>query len=75
MLFKPSFFIQPKHNLCKSSFCFHLQSAQSHFYAESVVIQVTLVAISATLAAYCCKVVNCCAPAPKMVSYHQTIVT
>ncbi|KAK2852058.1 hypothetical protein Q5P01_008334 [Channa striata] len=37
-----------------------------HFYAESGIIQVVLFAISATLAAYCSKVVNCCAPAPKM---------
>ncbi|KAG7235453.1 hypothetical protein INR49_002684 [Caranx melampygus] len=41
-------------------------STQSHFYAECVVIQAVLLAISATLAAYCCKVINCCAPDPKV---------
>lgn len=53
-------------------FCnFQLQNTQNHFFAESVLIQAALLAISATLAAYCCKVVNCCAPAPKMVSYYH----
>ncbi|XP_070711223.1 membrane-spanning 4-domains subfamily A member 4A-like isoform X1 [Pempheris klunzingeri] len=46
--------------------CHKIESAHNHFHAEGVVIQVALLAISATLAAYCCKVVNCCAPAPKM---------
>ncbi|XP_073330892.1 uncharacterized protein [Pagrus major] len=46
--------------------CHSIESTQSHFYAECVVIHVALLAISATLAAYCCKVANCCAPAPKM---------
>uniref|UniRef100_UPI0037E7BADA membrane-spanning 4-domains subfamily A member 4A-like n=1 Tax=Semicossyphus pulcher TaxID=241346 RepID=UPI0037E7BADA len=46
--------------------CHKIENTQSHFYAEGVLIQVALLAISATLAAYCCKVVNCCAPAPKM---------
>ncbi|KAM6894452.1 uncharacterized protein PEZ65_022130 isoform 2-T2 [Lycodopsis pacificus] len=41
-------------------------STNSHFFAEVVVIQAALFAISVTLAAYCCKVVNCCSPAPKM---------
>lgn len=44
------------------------QGATSHFSAEIIVLEVALFAISATLAAYCCKVVNCCSPAPKMVS-------
>ncbi|XP_041821172.1 uncharacterized protein LOC121626626 [Chelmon rostratus] len=46
--------------------CRKIESTHSHFYAESVVIQVALMAISVTLAIYCCKVINCCAPAPKM---------
>lgn len=33
-----------------------------------MLIQVALFAISVTLAAYACKVVNCCGSAPKMVS-------
>lgn len=46
--------------------CHKIESSQDHFYAEGAVIQATLLAISAALAAYCCKVVNCCSPAPKM---------
>ncbi|XP_042257176.1 uncharacterized protein LOC121889358 [Thunnus maccoyii] len=46
--------------------CHVIQGTQAHFYAEGAVIQATLLAISAALAAYCCKVVNCCSPAPKM---------
>ncbi|XP_041634835.1 uncharacterized protein LOC121504220 [Cheilinus undulatus] len=46
--------------------CHMIDNTQSHFYAEGVVIQVTLLAISVTLASYCCKVANCCAPAPKV---------
>ncbi|XP_037832617.1 uncharacterized protein LOC108242261 isoform X2 [Kryptolebias marmoratus] len=38
----------------------------AHFFAGGVLIQAALLAISVTLAAYCCKVVNCCGPAPKM---------
>ncbi|TNM93467.1 uncharacterized protein LOC130522879 [Takifugu flavidus] len=46
--------------------CSNIEKTQNHFFAESVIIQVTLMAIAVTLAAYCCKVVHCCAPAPKM---------
>ncbi|XP_059211369.1 uncharacterized protein LOC131990000 isoform X2 [Centropristis striata] len=46
--------------------CQKIESIQTHFFAEGVVIQAALLAISVTLAAYCCKVVNCCSPAPKM---------
>nr|XP_061815329.1 membrane-spanning 4-domains subfamily A member 4A-like isoform X2 [Nerophis lumbriciformis]XP_061816009.1 membrane-spanning 4-domains subfamily A member 4A-like isoform X2 [Nerophis lumbriciformis] len=46
--------------------CHILERTRNHLFAESIIIQVTLLAISITLAAYCCKVVNCCAPAPKM---------
>ncbi|CAB1421324.1 unnamed protein product [Pleuronectes platessa] len=46
--------------------CHSIENIRSHFYAESVLIHAALLAISVTLAAYCCKVVNCCAPAPRM---------
>ncbi|XP_029382476.1 uncharacterized protein LOC115059027 [Echeneis naucrates] len=46
--------------------CHKIENAQSHFHAECVVIHTALLAISVTLAAYCCKVVNCCTPAPKV---------
>ncbi|XP_055359990.1 uncharacterized protein LOC114844764 isoform X4 [Betta splendens] len=47
-------------------FCNQLRKVHLQFYAESALVQVALFAISVTLAVYCCKVVNCCAPAPKM---------
>lgn len=46
--------------------CSNIESIHSHFYAEGVLIEAALLAISVTLAVYCCKVVNCCTPAPKM---------
>ncbi|XP_020514606.1 membrane-spanning 4-domains subfamily A member 4A [Labrus bergylta] len=46
--------------------CHKIENSQSHFFAEGIVIQVALLAISATLVAYCCKVANCCHPAPKV---------
>ncbi|KAF0044920.1 hypothetical protein F2P81_001449 [Scophthalmus maximus] len=48
--------------------CSNIESIHSHFYAEGVLIEAALLAISVTLAVYCCKVVNCCTPAPKMCS-------
>ncbi|XP_029931455.1 uncharacterized protein LOC115376129 isoform X1 [Myripristis murdjan] len=48
------------------SLCRQLEDAYSHLCSESILVQAALVAISITLAAYCCKVVNCCSPAPKM---------
>uniref|UniRef100_A0A3B5L4B2 Uncharacterized protein n=1 Tax=Xiphophorus couchianus TaxID=32473 RepID=A0A3B5L4B2_9TELE len=42
------------------------QSIHSHFFAGGILIQACLLAISATLAAYCCKVINCCGAANKM---------
>ncbi|XP_076004379.1 membrane-spanning 4-domains subfamily A member 4A-like [Genypterus blacodes] len=46
--------------------CHQAEGAYLHLQAESVLIQAALFAISATLAAYCCKVVNCCSPAPQV---------
>ncbi|XP_026171285.1 uncharacterized protein LOC113135438 isoform X2 [Mastacembelus armatus] len=46
--------------------CHKIQDTHSHFYAEGALIHAALLAISVTLAAYCCKVVKCCTPAPKM---------
>ncbi|XP_029310627.1 uncharacterized protein LOC115023609 isoform X2 [Cottoperca gobio] len=57
------------HNENTTSFridCHYIESILSHFCAECIVIHVVLVAISVTLAAYCCKVVNCCSPAPRV---------
>ncbi|XP_061565489.1 uncharacterized protein LOC133419983 [Cololabis saira] len=46
--------------------CYQIENLHSHFCAGAIVVQFALLAISATLAAYCCKVVNCCGPAPRM---------
>ncbi|MEQ2304562.1 hypothetical protein AMECASPLE_028419 [Ameca splendens] len=46
--------------------CYEIEMINTHFFAGGVVIHATLLAISATLAVYCCKVVNCCGPPPKM---------
>ncbi|XP_056155993.1 uncharacterized protein LOC130130338 [Lampris incognitus] len=48
------------------SVCQQLQNADYHRYAENILIHAALIAISATLAAYCCKVVNCCSPTANM---------
>ncbi|XP_026208881.1 uncharacterized protein LOC113157535 [Anabas testudineus] len=65
-----SYFCWNTHHSYNESFdyediCYQLRDAQMPFYAESEVIQALLFAISVTLAAYCCKVVNCCSPTPK----------
>ncbi|XP_043953752.1 uncharacterized protein LOC122820418 [Gambusia affinis] len=46
--------------------CQQIESIHSHFCAGGILIQACLLAISVTLAAYCCKVVNCCGAASKM---------
>ncbi|XP_042339494.1 uncharacterized protein si:ch211-212k18.8 [Plectropomus leopardus] len=46
--------------------CSMAANAYSHFFAECVLIQAALLAISFTLVAYSFKVINCCAPPPKM---------
>lgn len=53
-------------NTTDAEICHQIESTHSHFYAEIMLIQAALFAISVTLFAYCCKVVNCCSPAPKM---------
>ncbi|XP_014902781.1 uncharacterized protein LOC106956449 isoform X1 [Poecilia latipinna] len=49
-----------------NTICQQVESIHSHFFAGGILIQACLLAISATLAAYCCKVVNCCGAANKM---------
>ncbi|CAN9509755.1 unnamed protein product [Ophioblennius macclurei] len=46
--------------------CQRIGNTQSHFFAGVLLLEVTVLAISITLVAYACKVVNCCGPAPKM---------
>ncbi|XP_052340672.1 uncharacterized protein LOC127913154 isoform X2 [Oncorhynchus keta] len=46
--------------------CYSITDSTAHYFAELVLIQTALIAISVTLAAYCCKVVNCCSPGQRM---------
>uniref|UniRef100_A0A673XX42 Uncharacterized LOC115167030 n=1 Tax=Salmo trutta TaxID=8032 RepID=A0A673XX42_SALTR len=46
--------------------CVLFNNSATHYFAELILIQTALIAISITLAAYCCKVVNCCSPGPRM---------
>ncbi|KAM3590376.1 uncharacterized protein V6R79_008253 [Siganus canaliculatus] len=46
--------------------CLNLEKTTIHIFAEFVVVHAALVAISITLAVYCCKVVNCCGPPTRM---------
>ncbi|CAK6968651.1 uncharacterized protein LOC128384330 [Scomber scombrus] len=59
-----------------SEICHRIESTHNHFHADGAIIATLLFAISAALVAYCCKVVNCCSPAPKMpvITVHTTAV-
>ncbi|XP_046905149.1 uncharacterized protein LOC124487124 isoform X2 [Hypomesus transpacificus] len=46
--------------------CIMLSTAYRHYTVEHFLIQTVSVAISVTLAAYCCKVINCCSPTSRM---------
>ncbi|XP_036836873.1 uncharacterized protein LOC110526598 isoform X1 [Oncorhynchus mykiss] len=46
--------------------CYSITASTGHYLAELVLINTALIAISVTLAAYCCKVVNCCSPGQRM---------
>uniref|UniRef100_A0A4W5N9K6 Uncharacterized protein n=1 Tax=Hucho hucho TaxID=62062 RepID=A0A4W5N9K6_9TELE len=46
--------------------CYSIINSTAHYFAELVLIHTALIAISVTLAAYCCKVVNCCSPEERM---------
>ncbi|RVE60140.1 hypothetical protein OJAV_G00178000 [Oryzias javanicus] len=46
--------------------CVDLEKVHIRVFAGSLLIQTALLAISITLVAYCCKVVKCCGPAPKV---------
>ncbi|KAL4631443.1 hypothetical protein GN956_G15493 [Arapaima gigas] len=51
----------------ETSMCNKLINGIQHYHAVGFVVHTALIAISATLAAYCCKVINCCCPKSKMV--------
>uniref|UniRef100_A0A3Q3KJC1 Uncharacterized protein n=1 Tax=Monopterus albus TaxID=43700 RepID=A0A3Q3KJC1_MONAL len=46
--------------------CETVEKIHSHFYAGALLIHAVLLAISVTLAVFCCKVLNCCVPSPKV---------
>ncbi|XP_046905152.1 uncharacterized protein LOC124487126 [Hypomesus transpacificus] len=46
--------------------CMMLSTALESYSVEHFLIQAVSVAISVTLAAYCCKVINCCSPTSRM---------
>ncbi|KAJ3585476.1 hypothetical protein NHX12_014195 [Muraenolepis orangiensis] len=46
--------------------CGKLKNAYSHYSGGAMLVQLTLLAVSVTLAAYSCKVVNCCSPSSRM---------
>ncbi|KAJ0055737.1 hypothetical protein NL108_011317 [Boleophthalmus pectinirostris] len=48
------------------AYCRKIDAAHLHLFTELVILQVTLLSISVTLAIYACKVVNCCSPAAKV---------
>lgn len=49
-----------------SKTCILIEDALSRYIAVSILVQAALFAISVTLAAYCCKAVNCCSPISRM---------
>ncbi|KAG7464603.1 hypothetical protein MATL_G00167390 [Megalops atlanticus] len=50
-----------QHTICQT-----LSTVLELYLAEGLLIHTALAAICATLAAYCCKVINCCTPMSKM---------
>ncbi|XP_062305694.1 uncharacterized protein LOC134009931 [Osmerus eperlanus] len=49
-----------------SKTCHTIGEAVSHYQATGILIHAVSLAISVTLAAYCCKVINCCSPTSRM---------
>ncbi|XP_048885395.1 uncharacterized protein LOC125751011 [Brienomyrus brachyistius] len=62
----PQFCWMHEHNSTISRICQMMSDAYEHHQTNSFLVNTALVAISATLAAYCCKVVDCCCPKSKM---------
>ena len=50
-----------------TALCVHQQNALNNLHTGGMLVQMALVAISITLAVYCCKVINCCSPGSRMV--------
>ncbi|XP_057710865.1 membrane-spanning 4-domains subfamily A member 4A-like [Corythoichthys intestinalis] len=54
------------YNTTNAQLCQSIKRTKHHIFAQNMLVQVALLAISVTLSAYACKVANCCGPAPKM---------
>lgn len=50
----------------QQSICDKLENAFYNLHAGGALVQTALLAISITLAVYCCKVINCCSPPSRM---------
>ncbi|CAL8377132.1 unnamed protein product [Gadus morhua 'NCC'] len=50
----------------KQSICEKMDNVFHNLHAGGTLVQTALVAISITLAVYCCKVINCCSPGSRM---------
>ncbi|CAL8384576.1 unnamed protein product [Arctogadus glacialis] len=50
----------------RGSICVKMEHVFHNLHAGGTLVQTALVAISITLAAYCCKVINCCSPGSRM---------
>ncbi|CAL8275866.1 unnamed protein product [Arctogadus glacialis] len=50
----------------KESICKKMDHVFHNLHAGGTLVQTALVAISITLAVYCCKVINCCSPGSRM---------
>ncbi|KAL7876115.1 hypothetical protein AOLI_G00110780 [Acnodon oligacanthus] len=55
----------------QQDFCENMMEAQTHLGGLEMLCQAAQVAISATLAAFCCKVIQCCSP---RTSVHMIVV-
>uniref|UniRef100_A0A3P8ZKP6 Uncharacterized protein n=1 Tax=Esox lucius TaxID=8010 RepID=A0A3P8ZKP6_ESOLU len=53
-------------NTSVDNICYSVMDSTTHFYAEWILIQTVLIAVSVTLAVYSSKVVNCCSPSQRM---------
>ncbi|KAF6730799.1 hypothetical protein FQA47_008420 [Oryzias melastigma] len=59
-------FYEDKNSTSLLEVCLDLERVSTRFFAGSLLIHSALLAISITLVVYCCKVVKCCGPPPKV---------
>lgn len=49
------------------------QALSDHVIGIEMLVQATQIALSATLAAFCCKVIQCCSPRSNVVSSQKSL--